>query len=144
SRTVSSAEFFLDTFTTALEPGEIVAEIIVPVEAGLTGTAYKKFVQRASGFALVGIAARVRREAGKITLIRVGVTGLSGFSYRAHNVEAALAGQEGSEEQIRAAAALIGDGIEAGADLHASADYRKVLAASYGARALRLALSRSA
>ncbi|MEP6714779.1 MAG: xanthine dehydrogenase family protein subunit M, partial [Terriglobia bacterium] len=80
TRTVSTADFFLDTFTTAIEPGEIVTEVIVPVEAGLTGTSYKKFVQRASGFALVGVAARVRREGGTITLVRIGVTGLSGSS----------------------------------------------------------------
>src|SRR5437764_8325520 len=44
-RTVSTAGFFLDTFTTALEPGEIVSEVIVPVEPGLTGTSYQKFLQ---------------------------------------------------------------------------------------------------
>jgi len=43
-RTVSTAEFFLDTFTTALEPSEIVSEIVVPVEPGLTGTSYQKFL----------------------------------------------------------------------------------------------------
>ena len=42
----STAEFFLDTFTTALEPGEIVSEVIVPIEAGLTGTSYQKFAIR--------------------------------------------------------------------------------------------------
>jgi aerobic carbon-monoxide dehydrogenase medium subunit len=144
TRTVTAAGFFLDTFTTALEPGEIVSEVIVPVEGGLTGTAYKKFIQPASGFALVGVAVRVRREGGRISLVRVGVTGLSGCSYRAHKAEAALADKAGTDDEIRAAAALIADGIEAGADLHASADYRKSLAASYGARAIRLALSRSA
>src|SRR5579862_9623780 len=60
-RTVSTAEFFLDTFTTALEPGEIVSEVIVPVEPGLTGTSYRKFIQPASGFAIVGAAARIRQ-----------------------------------------------------------------------------------
>lgn len=143
-RTVSTAEFFLDTFTTALEPGEIVSEVIVPIEPGLTGTSYQKFLQPASGFAIVGVAARIRQEAGKLSLVRIGVTGVSGCSYRAHQVEDALAGKAGTEAEIQAASALAAEGIEAGSDLHASADYRKVLAKVYSARAIRSALSRSA
>ncbi len=143
TRTVSTADFFVDTFTTALEPEELVTEIVVPVEAGLTGTSYQKFLQPASGFAIVGIAARIRREAGKIALARLGVTGVGGNSYRAAKAEKALEGKAGSDAEIAAAAALIGDGIEAGADLHASAAFRLHLAANYGARAIRAALSRS-
>lgn len=144
SRTVSTAEFFLDTFTTALEPGEIVTEIQVPVEPGLTGTSYQKFLQPASGFAIVGVAARVRQEGGKFAMVRVGVTGLSGSSYRATNVENALTGQAATDENIRAAAALVADGAESNSDLHASADYRRSMAVAYAVRALRAALSRSA
>ncbi|MDQ1469513.1 MAG: aerobic carbon-monoxide dehydrogenase medium subunit [Bryobacterales bacterium] len=144
ARTLSTKDFFLDTFTTALEPGEIVAEIIVPIEPGLTGTSYQKFRQPASGFAMVGIAARIRQQAGTLSLIRIGVTGLSGSSYRATNVEAALEGKQPTEENIRAASALVGDGVDASADLHASADYRQHLATIYTAKAIRAALSRSA
>ena len=144
ARTVTVAEFFVDTFTTALEPGELVTEIIVPIEAGLTGTSYQKFVQPASGFAIVGVAARMRREDGKITLARIGVTGLSGNSYRALKTEAALESKAGSEAEIAEASRLVGDGIEASADLHASAVYRMHLASNYAARAIREALSRSA
>jgi carbon-monoxide dehydrogenase medium subunit len=143
-RTVSTAGFFLDTFTTALEPGEIVSEVVVPVEPGLTGTCYQKFLQPASGFAIVGIAARIRQEGGKLTLVRIGVTGLSGCSYRAHRVEDALAGKAGTDAEIQAAAALAAEGVDASSDLHASAEFRKTLAAVYTARAIRTALSRSA
>ena len=144
SRTVSVADFFVDTFTTALEPGELVSEVIVPVEAGLTGTSYQKFLQPASGFAIVGVAARMRREGSKITLARIGVTGLSGNSYRALKAEKALEGTSGSAAEIAAAAKLVGDGVEANSDLHASAMYRMHLASNYAARAIRAALSRSA
>ena len=54
--------FLLDAFTTALEPGEIVREIVVPVEATATAPAIRKWLQPASGFAIVGVAARVRSE----------------------------------------------------------------------------------
>jgi len=140
TRALPVADFFLDTFTTALEPGELVTEIIVPIEAGLTGTSYQKFVQPASGFAIVGVAARIRREDGKITLARIGVTGLSGNSYRAIKAEQALE----SNAEIEKAAKLVGEGVEPSADLHASAPYRLHLATAYAARAIRQALSRSA
>ena len=58
-RTISASDFFIDTFTTALEVGEIVREIIVPIEDSGTGTSYQKAAQPASGFAMVGVAARV-------------------------------------------------------------------------------------
>jgi carbon-monoxide dehydrogenase medium subunit len=144
TRTISVADFFIDTFTTALEPGELVTEVIVPVEAGLTGTSYQKFLQPASGFAIVGVAARIRRDDGKITLARIGVTGVSGNSYRATKAEQTLEGKAGTDAEIAEAAKLVGDGVEASADLHASAVYRMHMASNFAGRAIRAALSRSA
>jgi carbon-monoxide dehydrogenase medium subunit len=143
-RTVSADEFFVDTFTTALEPGEIVREIIVPVEGAGAGTSYQKVLQPASGFAIVGVAARLRRNGGALSMVRVGITGLSNRAFRATAVEQALEGKTGSEAEIRAAAALAAQGVEANSDLHASADYRRHLASVYTARALAAALGRIA
>jgi carbon-monoxide dehydrogenase medium subunit len=139
-RTLAVGSFFLDTFTTALDPGEIVSEIIVPVDDAATGSNYQKFVQPASGFAIVGVAARIRREGGKVTMARIGVTGLAGYSYRAIKAEEAL--ETGKDAAV--AAALIPSGAEANSDLHASAEYRQHMASNYGARAIAAALSRSA
>src|SRR2546428_4303530 len=88
-RLVTAADFFVDAFTTALQPNEIIREVIVPVEAAGTGTSYQKVFQPASGFAIVGVAARVRRNAGKIAFVRIGVTGLSNRPYRAAAAEKA-------------------------------------------------------
>jgi aerobic carbon-monoxide dehydrogenase medium subunit len=143
-REISLADFFVDTFTTALEPGEIIREIIVPVEDQSTGTSYHKVVQKASGFAIVGVAARVRKANGKIGMVRVGVTGLSGKAYRATNVEKVLEGTAATTADIEKASALVADGVDANADLHASANYRRQLARVYTARALATALSRMA
>jgi carbon-monoxide dehydrogenase medium subunit len=143
-REISLADFFVDTFTTALEPGEIVYEVIVPVEEQSTGTSYQKVIQPASGFAIVGIAARVQKSNGKIGMARIGVTGLSGKPYRAANVEKALEGTAATAADIQNAALLVADGVDASADLHASANYRKQLGRVYTARALATALSRMA
>lgn len=141
---MTASDFFLDTFTTALEPGEIISRIIVPAEPGLTGTSYKKFVQPASGFAIVGVAARVRQDSGRFTVVKVGVTGFAGCSFRATNVEQALLGKAANEESIRNAASGAGEGIEPNTDLHASANYRKSIVRTYTVRALSTALARSA
>jgi aerobic carbon-monoxide dehydrogenase medium subunit len=143
-REMPIADFFVDTFTTALEPGELIREVIVPVEDKSAGTSYQKMVQPASGFAIVGVAARIRQFGGKITFVRVGVTGLAGKPYRATNVEKALEGTAGSPTDIQKAAALVTEGVEANSDLNASAHYRKHLATIYAMRALAAASSRTA
>ncbi len=143
-REISIADFFVDTFTTALEPGEIIREVIVPVDEQAIGTSYQKMVQPASGFAIVGVAARLRKSGGKVSMARVGVTGLSGKPYRATNVERALEGTAGSATDVQKAAAVVAEGVDANSDLHASADYRKHLARVYAMRALTVALSRTA
>jgi carbon-monoxide dehydrogenase medium subunit len=140
-RTISAADFFVDTFTTALEPGEIVREVIVPVDH--SGASYQKVPQPASGFAVVGVAARVRKDGGRLALVRIGVTGLAASSFRARAAEQALEGKAGTAEEIRAASALVAQGVSANSDIHASADYRKHLASVYAARALSAALSRA-
>lgn len=142
-RTVSAVDFFVDAFTTLLEPGEIVREVIVPVEEAGTGTCYEKVVHPASGFAIVGIAVRIRRSAGKISFVRVGVTGLSNHSYRAVPAEAALLGKSGSAKDVEGAAALVAQGVDANSDLYASAEYRRHLANVHAARAITAALSRT-
>lgn len=143
-RTVAAKDFFVDAFTTAIEPGEIVREVTVPLEDTATGTIYEKVVQPASGFAIVGIAVRIRRNAGKISFVRIGVTGIANCSYRAAAAEAALEGKSGSDADIQAAAAQVAKGVDANSDLHASADYRRHLATVYTARAVAGALSRCA
>jgi aerobic carbon-monoxide dehydrogenase medium subunit len=143
-RTLAIADFLVDTMTTAIEPGEIILELILPVEGGGAGVSYQKLVQPASGFAIVGAAARVAKSGGKVAMARVGITGLAAKAYRATNVEKLLEGTPGSAEDVRKASAVVADGVDANSDLHASADYRRHMAQIYTARALTAALSRTA
>jgi aerobic carbon-monoxide dehydrogenase medium subunit len=142
-RTLSIADFLVEALTTALEPGEIVREIIVPVEGSGTGVSYQKMVQPASGFAIVGTAARLRKSGGKVSFVRVGITGLAGKAFRATGVEKLLAGTAGSAADVQKAAAVAADGVDANTDLHASAAYRRQMARVYTARALKQALARA-
>ncbi len=136
-RTLSYEDFLLEAYTTALEPGELLTEVSVPLDDA--GFAYETIVQPASGYAIVGVAARVRVEDGKIAMARVAVTGLASKPYRATAVEQALEDQEANKETIAAAAAKATDGQDPLSDLHASADYRAHLAAVYVRRAVEKA-----
>jgi carbon-monoxide dehydrogenase medium subunit len=138
-RTVAAEEFFQDAFTTAIEPGEILVEIEVPVEDSGEGHAYEKLSHPASGFAVVGVAVRIKKAGGKIAMARIGVTGLSSHAFRAHNAEQLL--ESGAD--AAAAAAVVGESIDANSDLYASAEYRLHLARVHAGRAIATALSRA-
>ncbi|HYK58877.1 MAG TPA: xanthine dehydrogenase family protein subunit M [Bryobacteraceae bacterium] len=142
-RTVPIDEFLVDTFTTSLEPDEVIREVIVPVDAEGTGTAYRKVAQKASGFAIVGIAVRIRKAGDKISMARIGVTGLSNCAFRATHAEKALEGRRGAPAEIEAAANLVAQGVEANSDIHASAEYRRHLAIVHAGRAIAVALART-
>jgi len=144
SRTVSAADFFVDMLTTQLRPGEILTEVRVPVIGKGTGGAYCKLAQPASGYAVVGVAARTTLLKGKLAQVTVGVTGAGPKAYRAVGVENALRGKKASEKLLAEAARHAAHGIEVLADLHASADYRREMAVVFTRRALTLAIARAA
>jgi carbon-monoxide dehydrogenase medium subunit len=142
-RTIPAAEFFQGAFTTALGDNEILTEIRVPGPRDDAGSAYRKLQQRASGYAIVGVAAFVVRGAdGKISEARIGITGVSDVAYRATAVEKALIGSDGSAKAIGAAAVLATEGRTVNGDIHADAEYRTAMAAVYTRRAIEGALAR--
>lgn len=144
-RIISIEDFFVDMLTTALEPNEILREIRINPPTERTGHAYMKVAQPASGFAVVGIAASLTLNAnGTCRQSSIGITGVASKAYRASAVEDALNGLAPNEQTIANAAAHAADGIDANADLFASADYRRHLAQVYTRRAIELAASRAA
>jgi carbon-monoxide dehydrogenase medium subunit len=144
SRTIPVNEFFLDMLTTALRPGEILSQVCVTPLAPQTGAAYEKLHQPASGFAIVGVAARLTLgKDGKIEDAGVGVTGLGPKAFRAEAVEKALRGKNASDKIFTDAARYAAQGVEPLSDLHASADYRREMASVCTRRALKRAFART-
>jgi carbon-monoxide dehydrogenase medium subunit len=142
-RVIKSDDFFVELFTSALQPGEILREIRFTPPKGKFGQAYMKFRHPASGFAVVGVAVSLTAEGSKCGACGVGVTGLSGKAFRAGGVERALKGASLDEKALAAAANHIVDGVDANSDLFASGEYRKHLAQVYARRALDIAASRA-
>jgi len=140
-RAVKAADFFQGLFTVDLQPEEIIAGVqLKPQKAA----AYAKLHQRASHFAIVGVAASLDVAGGTVSAARVALTGASTHAMRLANVEAALAGKALSDDTIAAAAAVAGDGIDdINADIHASADYRRAMIKVFTRRALEGARARA-
>ena len=134
-RSVPAADFFVDYLTTALEPGEVLVSIRVPKLPGWS-THYEKFSRLAQSWALVGVAAAVRRTNGTVAEARVALTNMASKPVRARAVEDALAGASATEEALASASAHAADDTEPTSDPWASADYRRHLATVLTRRAL--------
>ncbi|OGN82401.1 MAG: hypothetical protein A2X23_07970 [Chloroflexi bacterium GWC2_73_18] len=144
TRTVASRDFFRGAFTTALAPGELLTEIVLPPLPAGAGTAYAVQEQAASGYPIAGVAAVVRRSAGGCDHVAVGVNGVADAAYRAAATEATLRGTAGDAAAIAAAAARVAEGVRVQGDIHAPAEYRAHLVSVMAGRALERAIARSA
>jgi len=138
-RDIPAGDFFVDYLTTALQPGEILTGVRVRKLGSDWGYRYEKFHRTAQAWAIVGVAALVRRSNGHVAEARVGLTNMGSVPIRAAAVEAAAAGAHASSEALRAAAASAADGTQPPADLHGAPDYRRHLARVLTGRALEAA-----
>lgn len=127
-RTIPAAEFFVDYLQTALGPDEVLVEVRVPKLSGDWGVRYEKFNRVAQAWAIVGVAAAVRRDNGTIAEARVGLTNMGAIPVRAHAVEQALVGAGAEQGAVSAAAAHAAEGTTPPSDLSGQADYRTHLA----------------
>jgi carbon-monoxide dehydrogenase medium subunit len=98
-----------------------------------------KSAQKASGFAVAGVAVVIDREAGSV---RVAINGVGAMAYRTTAVEAELQGRDWTPEAIVAASRKAAEGVDPLGDIHASGDYRAHLAQVNTRKALELAMSR--
>jgi carbon-monoxide dehydrogenase medium subunit len=140
-RTVPAAEFFSDYLETAVGPGELLVEVRVPALGPGWGTAYEKFNRVAQAWAIVGVAALVRREGDTIAEARVGLTNMGPTPLRAAGTERELVGASTRNGGIARAAELAADDTEPSADLSAQPDYRQHLARVLTRRALTAAVA---
>jgi len=127
-QTVSASDFFVDYLQTALEPGEVLVEVRVPKLGPGWGYRYEKFHRVAQAWAIVGVAAAVRRSNGSIAEARIGLTNMGATPLRARAAESALVDVDASESAVAAAAEHAAEGTNPTNDLSARADYREHLA----------------
>jgi carbon-monoxide dehydrogenase medium subunit len=138
-RMVKASDFFTDALTVDLAPDELIVNVrLTPSPA----SAYAKLKQRASHFAIVGVAVAIEVEGGVIRRARVGVTGAGPRATRLSAVEQALTGKPATPETADAAGALA-TLDQVNADIHASEAYRRAMIPVFTRRAVKRALARA-
>ena len=142
-QTYEADGFFLDPFSTPLKENEILTEIRLPALPANTGGSYKKFANKASHFAIVGVAAFVTVSGGVCQRVRIGITGAGPRATRAKEAERALEGKEPTERNLDEAAERASQGIDFLADIHASEEYRAHVTQVFARRALQEAIARA-
>ena len=136
SRRVAAKDFFVDIFSTALEPSEVLAAIHVRRPASGARFIYRKIRHPASGYAVVGVAAGVRVEAGVVAEASIGVTGAANHAFSGDAATRFLMAKPLSSEAIEEAARLLSEATECLSDRYASAEYRASLVRTETKRAL--------
>jgi carbon-monoxide dehydrogenase medium subunit len=144
TREIGARDFFVDTFTTAIEPTEVLTEVRIPRRGAGTGGAYTKLERRVGDFATAGVAARIRIDAGGAILgAGIGVTGVSASPYAATDAEATLTGKRPSDEAFRAAGDAAAAASQPVSDVRGPADYKRAMVAELTVRSLRRATERA-
>lgn len=145
TRIVPASDFFISVLTTALQPGELLAQVRIPLSNTLSGYSFLEIARRHGDFALVGVACLLRPAADRpeqVDSARLVLMGVGDVPFRAGGAEAILSGQKASQQTFKEAAAAVLDEIEPASDLQASATYRRHLSGVLVYQALERAWNR--
>jgi CO/xanthine dehydrogenase FAD-binding subunit len=143
-RVIPASEFFVTHFTTALDPGEVVTGVRVPVIEEGRGSAFVELSRRVGDFALVEAAALVDiDEGGQCSAVRLALGAVGERPFDASDLASPMIGavpDEGAAAEIAQAAS---GAVEPSSGIHGSAEYRRRMAATVAKRALRAAARRA-
>lgn len=145
SRWVPAREFYVGLFSTALESGELLAEVAVPASPPRSGWAFGEVARRHGDFALAGVALRLTLDPdGRVGAAEIGLFGVGTGPVLASAAARVLVGELPSREAF-AEAAEVAAGTDADPmdDVHASADYRRQLVRTLLKRRLPEAVERA-
>ena len=144
TRDIAADDFFRGIYTTALGPGEIVTEILVPRPAAGWRWGFDELARRHGDFALAGVAAGARVESGVVAETRLVFFGVGTRPVRARRAEAALAGRRADAEALAGAGRALDGDLDPPGDVHGSPALRRHLARVLLARVVgRLVEARS-
>ena len=144
-RTVSAADLFEGDFETSLGGEDVVTELHVPVDEN-AASAYVRRRNPLSGYATVGVAARLWVDDGTVTKARVAATGAPPHPVRLPGVEAALAGSDAGDDAAERAAERAMDDLsvaDLNGDVEASSEFRAHLLELFTERAVATAMDRA-
>jgi carbon-monoxide dehydrogenase medium subunit len=142
-RNILASEFFLGLFTTAIEPEEMLVEVLIPPLPARTGTAFEEVSRRGGDYAMVGACATVTlAEDGTVADSKLVYFAIGDGPVHATSASEVLQGVAPTEEAIRAAAEAVDADIDPPSDIHATVAYRRHLARVLARRVLERAMER--
>jgi carbon-monoxide dehydrogenase medium subunit len=142
SRTVPLREFHTGPYETAVEPGELLTELRVPIRPG-GSSAYEKVERRVGDWPLAAAGAALWLADGRVAEVGIGLTAVGAEHFVAVEAEDHLRGVEPSEEAFAEAGRIAAEHCDPGSDQRGPADYKRHLAGELTARALRRAFERA-
>ena len=144
SRTIAARQFYQDTFTTALQPNEILTEVRVPRQGAGCGSAYSKMERKVGDFATAAVAvALVVGKDGAIAQAGIGLTNVGPTAIYAAPAAECLQGKTGTDAEIAQAAELAKAASAPIADNRGPVDFKQDMVRVWTRRTLRRALDRA-
>lgn len=129
-RSIPIDEFFFGFYMTALQHGEILTEIQIPIPPAGTGNAYHKLERKVGDYATAGVAVQLTLdEKGICTAAGIGLTNVNPTPLRASRSEQALTGKHITDETIAEAARYASEDCSPSADLRGSEEYKRAMVA---------------
>ena len=144
TRSIKSADFFQDYFTTSLRQDEIVKEVRVPIPPPESGGAYLKLSKGQNDFAVVAVA--VQMTLGERNVCRAANVVLGGVAptpVHAKETERFLVGRSLGDGAINDGAQKVGEGLNPPSDIRGSAEYRLEMARTLTKQAIKLSVGRA-
>jgi aerobic carbon-monoxide dehydrogenase medium subunit len=144
-RWIPADEFFIGSFTSVLEAGELLVEINLPGLPDRSGWSLMEVARRHNDFALIGVAAVVQLDKnGSCKEAKIVFLSAGDRPVQARQAAELLKGQKPTAEAIQAAAEKAAStDIDPAGDIHATAEFRRHLANVLSRRALRDAFERA-
>ena len=143
-RVIPIEDFFVSLFTTALQSGEILTEIRIPVPPPKSGGAYLKQERKVGDFATAAVAIQVTLDAnGTCQRAGIGLTNVGPTPLKARKAEDFLRGKKLDQANIAQAAQLAADDSQPSSDLRGPAEYKRGLIKELTKRALVKAVERA-
>jgi carbon-monoxide dehydrogenase medium subunit len=143
-RWIAAPDFFVGALSTALEPGEMLTEIELPVAPSHSGSCFMEVSRRRGDFAIIGVACMVRLdEDGRCAEARIGLCNAGDRPVFAADASESLAGRPIGVPEIKEAAELVHNAIDPGGSIHASKEFQRHIAGVLTARALASANERA-
>jgi len=144
-RVIPARALYLAPLTTSLEPDELVTEVRLALPRRGAGWGFAEVARRHGDFALVGAVALLWLDGdGLVAGARLALFGVGATAVRAETAEAALVGRRPERPRLAEAARAAAAGLTPDGDLHATAEYRRRVAAVLAERTLVTALERCA